>query len=752
MGSHKKLEEDVGMARGKGGKVRGMARRGWIVLSALMALAGVSLWAKAIALDVLQIGPMDPLVLKDLRRPRAGEPLVFAIPHYVSITPWNSGNWWEDERGQKVWELVIRAPGALSLSLGFGKYRLPQGARLEVWRPGEMAPLWTFTDMENSTHGQMWTPILRGDEALLRLVLQDEQTRDLELELTAVGYGFREISTPRDEGKEVYPKLPQAGPCNVDVSCPEAEPWEREARSVGLVTIGGSILCTGTLLNNTSQDFTPLFLTANHCGITPSNAQSVVVYWNYQKSTCNGPSDGRKDQFTSGSFFRAAWSSSNGSDFSLVELARRPQSTSFPHWSGWYRGESLPEMAVAIHHPQGGEKKISFEFDPLTVAGPEDRLSVGRPELFLKVGAWDKGTTEPGSSGCGLWNQDHRLVGQLWGGSASCENPKGSDYFGRFWASWEGGGAPENRLKDHLDPLDTAPMAIDGADGCLLDQVDFTFWPNPSVIGEEVQFVAQVSGARPPVDFSWDMDGDGFWDCASSSCTFSYLREYHGDARLRVVDADGCIGSASHAVNVIDPEAGVRFLSPQAGDKLFSGEEFLVRWAAPQRAVRFKLLYSLNGGASWKVITKSATGRSLKWLVPTPSGNKSRCLLKLIGYDSSGKKIGSQRTDGFFTISVVELTTLKGGEKLRAGEAVPLAWLTHGTKEPVSKVKLLYKMRSSRPWKPIVTLEGNPGSYIWRIPDVDRVWDDCWLKVVLLSEKGESLGSDTTDSPFAIEP
>ncbi len=35
-----------------------------------------------------------------------------------------------------------------------------------------------------------------------------------------------------------------------------------------------------------------------------------------------------------------------------------------------------------------------------------------------RVLRWDQGTTEPGSSGSGLWNQDHLIVGTLSGGSS----------------------------------------------------------------------------------------------------------------------------------------------------------------------------------------------------------------------------------------------------------------------------------------------------------------------------------------------
>ena len=45
---------------------------------------------------------------------------------------------------------------------------------------------------------------------------------------------------------------------------------------------------------------------------------------------------------------------------------------------------------------------------------------------------WSKGTTEGGSSGSGLIRSNGYLIGVLTGGSASCSNQTGSDYFGRL--------------------------------------------------------------------------------------------------------------------------------------------------------------------------------------------------------------------------------------------------------------------------------------------------------------------------------
>ena len=52
-----------------------------------------------------------------------------------------------------------------------------------------------------------------------------------------------------------------------------------------------------------------------------------------------------------------------------------------------------------------------------------------------KIAAWDDGTTEGGSSGSGLWDQNGLLVGQLYGGQASCSFNV-NDYYGKFNVSF----------------------------------------------------------------------------------------------------------------------------------------------------------------------------------------------------------------------------------------------------------------------------------------------------------------------------
>ena len=76
-----------------------------------------------------------------------------------------------------------------------------------------------------------------------------------------------------------------SGACNINVNCPSGSAWQTEKKAVALITNGGFAVCTGALVNNTAEDGTPYFLTANHC---LGNPNSWVYYFNHESSTC-GP-------------------------------------------------------------------------------------------------------------------------------------------------------------------------------------------------------------------------------------------------------------------------------------------------------------------------------------------------------------------------------------------------------------------------------------------------------------------------------
>ena len=70
-------------------------------------------------------------------------------------------------------------------------------------------------------------------------------------------------------------------------------------------------------MNNTANDGTPYFLTANHCLGNPGN---WVYYFNHESATCNG-NNGPTNQSISGGTLLV---NSGGSDVALIELSQTP--------------------------------------------------------------------------------------------------------------------------------------------------------------------------------------------------------------------------------------------------------------------------------------------------------------------------------------------------------------------------------------------------------------------------------------------
>lgn len=405
---------------------------------------------EAVANRQLPALDVETLLREDALAAAAGAPLRFAVAKPLAITPTTDGTWETLADGSNIWRLRLQARRATSINLAFDRFHLPPGARLDIYATDRHQRIRTFDHLDNGNRRQLWTPALATDDLVVELTLPRHMTVGWELRLASLQQGYRDLdgSTPD-----------KSGSCNVDVVCPEGDPWRNETRSVARITISGLFLCTGFLVNNTAFDRHPFFMTADHCGVDANSDTTLVTYWNYQNSTCRPPGggssggqgDGTLSQFTTGSTFLAG---STASDFTLVELSQAPGQELDVYFAGWDARAIDFASAVGIHHPGGQEKRISFEDDPINTTS---YLGSGSPGdgTHLRVSDWDLGTTEGGSSGSPLFSPDHHVVGQLHGGFAACGNDQ-SDWYGRFSRSWSLGAS------DWLDPLDTGLMVLDG--------------------------------------------------------------------------------------------------------------------------------------------------------------------------------------------------------------------------------------------------------------------------------------------------
>ncbi len=385
--------------------------------------------------DLNQLATED--AVNDLNK---AQPWRFGINNTVDHGPYNSGTITQ-VAGGSVWRLGISAQGATSINLLFSEYDLPVGARVFLYTPDQKIVRGAFTHENNKAHGELATDIVEGDSLIVEYFYPGPATGIQGLRVGRITYGYR--------GLDKFKGYGDSGACNNNVNCPVGVPWSVQKRSVAIILVGGDGLCTGAMVNNTTNDGTPYFLTADHC--LGGNIANWVFRFNWEAPTCTNANPTNM-QTVSGAVLRA---SNGGSDFALLELSSMPPASYNVYYAGWDKSGNFPTEQVAIHHPSGDIKKISFDDDPAAQA-------TWSGAQCWHILDWEDGTTENGSSGSPLFDQNHRIIGQLYGGTASCSNNI-DDYYGRFDVSWDGASA-SSRLRDWLDPGNNATDTLNGYD------------------------------------------------------------------------------------------------------------------------------------------------------------------------------------------------------------------------------------------------------------------------------------------------
>lgn len=363
----------------------------------------------------------------------------------------NSGVWETLPNGDRLWRLQIHAQNAKSINLIYNDFYLPQGAKLFLYNANQNEVLGAFTSKNNKPYRKFSTTLLKGDKTTLEYYEPAKVAGQGVIQVSEVIHGYRAFQRDAEKG------FGDSGGCNINVNCSDGDDWQVQKRSVAMIVAGGKRDCTGALVNNVRQDGTPYFLSANHC--LPNKLDEVETWlyvFNYESPAC-GEEDGRLDQTVSGSVLRAT---SQDSDFALLELSAVPPLEYGVYFAGWSAEDIAAPQTTCIHHPAGDIKKISFNEDPVI----NDNISGTPPNSFWEVTEWERGTTEGGSSGSPLFDTDKRIVGQLYGGFASCTNISW-DTYGKVAYSWNGENSVDTRLKDWLDPDNTGTLVIDGKEG-----------------------------------------------------------------------------------------------------------------------------------------------------------------------------------------------------------------------------------------------------------------------------------------------
>jgi hypothetical protein len=166
---------------------------------------------------------------------------------------------WINKGEKRIWSLRVSSPGAYSLNFIFSELSLAPDAELYIFNPNGSVVYGPVTAKQNIEEGTFLTDLVKGDEVVIQLIEPSASKASSVLEISKVVHAY----------KNMYPSESELGlraavlSCYVDVACNTN--WNIESNAVAVVLLSnGTSLCSGSLLNNTAQNYIPYFLSAYH--------------------------------------------------------------------------------------------------------------------------------------------------------------------------------------------------------------------------------------------------------------------------------------------------------------------------------------------------------------------------------------------------------------------------------------------------------------------------------------------------------
>jgi hypothetical protein len=451
----------------------------------------------------------------------------FAVP--VNYTLENSGTWQTLADGSKLWRLRVNIAGALATNTYYDKFWLPDGAKFFVYSEDTKQTIGAITSQYiNGSREEpirFATAIIYGENVTFEYYEPASVTTPAVISISRIDYGYRHINNPY---KAKLRAFGDAASCNININCSQGDNWQKEKHAVARVSVvgpEGSGWCSCSLVTNTSHDFLPYVLTANHClegldAISNPNADQWTFYWEYEHPGCSNSTTIPAHKMTAGAIVKA---NNPDSDFALLQLTQNPRNLPdvITYYLGWDRSGNSGTGGVGIHHPMGDVKKISVY--SATPTSGSNGTSVSN--ACWRV-VWTNGTTEGASSGSPLINSNHLVIGQLYGGGASCNSLSSPDYFGKFNVSWTGNGATDSRrrLRDWLDPAGTNQNTLSGEFAIITSNGSDAFCSSSKTF----------TVTNPPQEYTWSYSSNITLSFTSGN-TATFTPNSNGSGWVRIL-------------------------------------------------------------------------------------------------------------------------------------------------------------------------------------------------------------------------
>ena len=372
--------------------------------------------------------------------------------------------------GTIVKQIGILSTGAYSINLLLRDFEIPPGGKLFIYSVDHSHVIGSFDYRNNSPDKILPIQPIAGESIIVEYSEPADVPFAGHFTIAEVNHDYRDVlkAEPNRDKDTGYACMP-------DVFCENVA--EEAIRSTVLLIINGNTLCSGVLLNNTSDDERPYVLTGVHCLNTSLNypntmdyyndrAGTIIAFFNYNRPVCdsNIKMKGSEEMSLAGASARVIL---ERKDIALLEFFESPPDYYNAYYAGWKRDLNEKRgMHINLHHPSGAVKKYGMTDGTIRITSTTPADDILDPNSYWLVPYWTIGSTYNGSSGSPLFDENLLVIGGLTGGESNCReaSPDGNaDYFSALGMGWETDN-PANQLKTYLDPKNEGNVQHSGKD------------------------------------------------------------------------------------------------------------------------------------------------------------------------------------------------------------------------------------------------------------------------------------------------
>jgi hypothetical protein len=627
--------------------------------------------------DVLNID-LNPLIDK-----AALYPTRFAVDVPHAVTTADAGTWTQSG-ARSTWTYSMRLPSAVSMSFHASKASLPTGAVLTVTGRSGSSTLYHARDVARSG---LWSRPTPGDSLLLELSVPTAQRAQTALEIQSFQAGYRSLGSGVAENAHYHAIREKSGllSCAVNYSCSVTTANQGPAHATVALLIANVDQCSGTLLNDTSNDATPYVLTARHCendelgGGNPAAAANVTVYWD-AVTPCGAALGTIYD--SNAITQTGATTIVEQQDAWLIQLDASPAAGD-AYYAGWDASGGIFSGGYGIHHALGYAKQlVDWYGQPLLQAIPGATLGVKYSSTFWGV-VNSSGNVGPGASGSALFDPANNAVGSLTRGESSdgvgsdgvcpvapLQAPTASNitaWYTSLAAVWNSTADTTSTtgsvtLQSVLDAANTGQLSTNGTEFIPITLNINQLSPQT---GESVTLTWSAPGAQS-CTASGGLSGDGWAGTVSGSGSVTLTEQTGGSVTYSLsCTGAGIRGSTSLTVTwqLIPGSVTLTGSGPTAS----AGRQVLLQWSANVAPC------TATGGISgdgWPG-AKAATGSQS--VLASTLGNVTYTLTC-----GTGQRVGTSQ----YTITVIAPSVgaiSNDANNLRAGQTVNLQFSAGGS-------------------------------------------------------------------------